>query len=342
MNDCDVLLYTSYLHIIGGIETFVINFIDLMKDDYKIGVYCPSLPAEMEEILSKRAKVYKYGAVKCETLIMIRMMDAIPRTVTYDKSIRMCHACKSSPSWFIRQDCDRVVHVSKASKTSFQSDGDTIYNPLLNSQNKALLFVSATRIPATDKGQNAERMLKLARMLNDAKINFVWLNFSDAPLRNAPKGFINVGTYHDIQPYIEKADYLVQLSDQEGFGYSVLEALTNFTAVIVTPFSTTTELGVKDGENGYIVPSNMDFDVTKLLDVPQFNFKWDNAGIKAKWVKLLKEKPKHNPNKLVNVKVVTSYQDLELNRQLKAGTMIQMTQRRAKYVESFGYIQIVR
>lgn len=339
----DVVLYTSYLHIIGGIETFIINFIDLLKDDYRIGVLCPKLPEDMRQILSRRADVLQSNIeIRCKTLVMVRMMDNMPHNVTYEKSVRMCHACKSNPTWAIKQDCDRVVHVSEASKTSFQSDGDIIYNPLIKNPEKALLLVSATRVPALDKGKNAERMLKLAEMFANAKINFIWLNFSDAPLKNAPKGFINVGTFHDLQPYIEKADYLVQLSDQEGLGYSVLEALIHKTAVICTPFSTTKELGVLDGVNGYILPFDMNFNVEKLLNVPKFEYVWDNARIKAQWDKIFSEKPKYNPNKLVNVQVVREYRDIELNKVLKSGTRLQMRELRAKYLKDLGFIEIMR
>lgn len=343
MNDYDVLIYTSYLHIIGGIETFIINFIDLLMNDYKIGVFCPKLPEDMRQILSRRADVLQSNTeIRCKTLVMVRMMDNMPRNVTYEKSVRMCHACKSNPTWAIKQDCDKVVHVSEASKTSFQSDGDIIYNPLIKSPEEALLLVSATRVPALDKGKNAERMLKLAEMFANAKINFIWLNFSDAPLKNAPKGFINMGTFHDLQPYIEKADYLVQLSDQEGFGYSVLEALIHKTAVICTPFSTTEELGVLDGVNGYIVPFDMNFNVEKLLNVPKFEYEWDNARIKAQWDKIFSEKPKYNPNKLVNIRVIKEYRDIELDKVLKSGTRLQMRGRRAKYLKDLGFIEIMR
>lgn len=337
-----VLLYTSYLHIIGGIETFIINFIELMGDSYNIGVYCPRLPDEMKNIIKSRAKLIQSGRVECETLIMVRMMDIKPTNVIYEKSVRMCHACRSDKSWIIKQDCDRVIHVSKASKRSFESDGEVILNPLKKTDKRSLLLVSATRIPALDKGKNADRMLKLARMLSENSIPFLWLNFSDAPLRNAPKGFVNVGTFHDLQPYIAKADYLVQLSDQEGFGYSVLEALINGTAVICTPFETTKELGVIDGKSGYIIPFDMDFDVTKLLNVPQFTYTYHNETIKEKWVELLmcdhKEKQKRQQELIV--RVLVPYKDLELDKYLKRGETLSMREERARYLESKKLVKV--
>ena len=334
-----VAIYTSYLHIIGGIETFILNFTDLMKSDFEMVVVCPRLPEEVAKRIPVPV-IQTQEPISCDTLIMIRMMDPIPKHITYQKSIRMCHAMKSNPSWRILQDCDKVVHVSKASKTSFQSSGEVIYNPLGYSEKKALLLVSATRIPALDKGKNAERMLKLAKMLNDKEIPFLWFNFSDAPLQNAPKGFVNVGHFAELQPYIKRADYLVQLSDHEGFGYSVLEALMVGTAVICTPFETTKELGVIDGKNGYIIPFDLNFDVEKLLKVPEFSYTYDNDKIKTKWTKLLKSKPKpksktHSPHDLVMVRVSMSYHDLHLNRYLNRNQCVQMTRERAEYLANY-------
>lgn len=343
MNSAQVILYTSYLHIIGGIETFILNYIELMADSYEIGIYCPKLPPEMAERITKKAKLFKgHELIKCDTLIMVRMMDAKPKNVYYLKSIRMCHACKSNPVWRVFDDCDTVVHVSEASKKSFQSKGKVILNPLKKSTKKALILVSATRIPALDKGKNAERMLKLAKMLNEAKIPFIWFNFSDAPLQNAPKGFVNVGTYEDTQPFIAKADYLILLSDQEGFGYCVLEALINKTAVICSPFETTQELGVIDGENGYIIPFDLNFDVSKLLDVPEFEYTYDNETIKEKWVELIEAEPTRQRNiDSVNVCVVAhNYFDKELNKMVYRGDRWSVGLERAELLRSKGLVKI--
>lgn len=341
-----VLIYTSYLHIIGGIETFVLNFTELMKDDFELAVLCPRLPEEMVKKIPVPV-IQKQEPISCNTLIMIRMMDPLPRYVIYQKSFRMCHAMKSNPSWKILQDCDKVVHVSKASKESFSSNGEVIYNPLVQTEKKSLLLVSATRIPALDKGKNAERMLKLAGMLRDSGIPFLWFNFSDAPLNNAPKGFVNVGTFHELQPYIARADYLVQLSDQEGFGYSVLEALMVGTAVICTPFGTTKELGVVDGKNGYIIPFDLNFDVNKLLKVPEFSYTYDNDKIKAKWTKLLKSKPRKKPTAakatdLVMVRVIMGYRDIQLDKFLNRNQCVQMPRARAEELANWKPSPLVK
>lgn len=344
-NDAQILIYTSYLHIIGGIETFVLNLIDLLHEDYDIGVVCPKLPQEMAERIQNKAKLFSNNRIlNCDHLIMVRKMDNKPGFINYKNSIRMCHACKSDPSSRILKDCDHLVHVSKASKDSFNSDGLVIHNPLIHSEKKSLLLVSATRIPALDKGQNAERMLKLAKMLHDSDIPFLWLNFSDAPLKNAPKGFVNVGTFQELQPYIARADYLVQLSDHEGFGYSVLEALTCGTAVLCTPFETTKELEVIDGVNGYILPFDLNFDPQILYNVPEFKYTWDNEKIRRQWKKILKipkRKPAAQAKDLVEVLCTGEYFDIELQRIVRRGENLSMPKLRAMAVNQAGYCKIL-
>lgn len=345
MNKIQVLLYTSYLHVIGGIETFVESWVSIMRKYYDIGLYCPQMPPEMTVRMSQTVPVFTNNdEVECDTLIMIRMMDKIPKNVKYQQSVRMCHACKTNPSWKIEQDCDVIVHVSEASKKSFGTDGKVILNPVVRTEGRALLFVSATRIPATDKGKNADRMIKLATMLNKAEIPFIWLNFSDSPLDGVPKGMVNVGKFHNMQPYISRADYLVQLSDQEGFGYSVAEALVSHTAVICTPFATTKELGIEDGVNGYIVPYDMNFDVHKLLNVPAFAYKYDNANIIKAWRRILGgKKPKHDyiPPERVEVEVVIQeYRDMVIGRVMKKDERLYMPYDRALMLQDKGFVKI--
>ena len=333
-----VVIYTSYLYKIGGIETWVYNFCDLMKDRYDITLVTKSFPKENRSKLDVKILESADPKIDCDTLIMLRIMDEVPRGITYKKMVRTCHACRVQPNWYILNDYDYLVHVSKASKKSFETKGKVIHNMLKKSEKEALMIVSATRIPAPDKGKNAERILKLAKMLNDKNIPFIWFNFSDNALINPPKNFYNVGTTDDIQAYIKKADYLVQLSDAEGFCYSILEALINNTAVICTPFETTKEIGVKDGVNGYIIPFNMDFDVTKLLKVPQFDFEWDNSVLVDKWTEILNKKPKRKPKKGdVAIKATRDYFDTELRQNIRAGQIVNVRPERAEKIIYIGY-----
>ena len=283
-----VVLYIGYMHTIGGIETFVYNFVRTMQHKYDIVLNVQSIAAEQYTRLSALIPILKTTEpIMCDTLIMLRILDDKPKHITAKKTIRMCHACRTNPQWAIPEDADINVFVSEVAKQSFGKDGVVIHNPFITEKKKALFLISATRIPAPDKGNNELRMRKLAEMLTSKNISFLWLNFSEGALSGMPKGFYNMPSTPDIQPYIAKADYLVQLSDSEAYSYSLLEALTNETAVICTPFPSATESGVIDGVNGYIVPFDMSFDVTMLLDVPQFTDKHSNTDIIKQWTNLL-------------------------------------------------------
>ena len=287
----EIMLFIMNLAIIGGIETFIYQFAQLMKD-HEVTLVVQNIPENQEKKLSKVIRIEKWRLDKtylCDNLITLRILDMKPKNIFYKNSVQMCHACKTSPLWLIPKNSEHTVIVSETARKTFgDSKALVIHNPITIPKERALTLISATRIPAPDKGGNEERMIRLAEMLNEAEIPFVWLNFSENELENAPKGFYNVGMRDDISPYIKNATYLVQLSNSEAWSYSVLEALVQHIPVIVTPFESAVEMGIEDGKNGYIVPFDMNFDVHKLLKVPRFKYEYDNAGIKAQWEEILK------------------------------------------------------
>jgi len=337
-----IVLYISYLHVIGGIETFIYNFVLALKN-YDITIVVDTIADTQFNRLSKLARIVKKPnkPIVCETLIMLRILDTRPDYIEAKKVIRTVHACRTNPKWNVPDDCDLVVHCSEVSRESFGSDGMVIHNPFHTEKKKALFLISATRIPAPDKGKNEWRMMRLAQMLNHEGIPFIWLNFSEGKLDDPPRGFFNMGIDMDIQPYIAKADYLVQLSDSEGYSYSILEALTNNTAVICTPFQSAAESGVKDGENGYIVPFDMGFDVKKLLKVPKFKDDHSNDEIIASWSEILGKpmKKTYNPNQKVKIRATREYTDTELNRFISVGDEYEVSLSRANVITNAGFAE---
>lgn len=335
------VLFINYLHVIGGIESFIYHFASIMKFTLLVG----SIHVEQREKLSKVCEVVDYnprGTYFCEHLIMVRILDAVPNNIFFSKSIRMCHGCRTNTNWHIKQDTDFIVNVSEASKESFGEEAKNamvIHNPITKTDKEALILVSATRIPAPDKGNNELRMRMLADKMNEAHIPFIWFNFSDGQINNPPRGMVNIPKEMDIQPYIKRADYLVQLSDSEAWSYSVLEALVNGTAVLVTPFPSALEMGIEDGKNGYIIPFDMGFDVTRLHKVPQFEYEYPNDDIKKEWQKLMKkQKPK---KKGIRVRITTTYNDTELKRLVSAGEVVTVSKERAEKIKNAGFGEVL-
>ena len=338
-----IILYIGYLCVIGGIETFIYHFTELYDN---VALVVNSIHVEQRKKLSEHCTVIDYNPKSiyfCDTLILLRILDKMPENIRSNQTVRMCHGCRTNPNWHIPQDSDFIVNVSEASKESFDREAKNalvIHNPITKTDRKSLILVSATRIPAPDKGNHEKRMKILAERLNEAEIPFIWFNFSDGRINDAPRGLINVGAVMDIQPYLANADYLVQLSDSEAWSYSILEALTNETAVLVCPFPSAFEMGIEDGINGYIIPFDMGFDVRKLLEIPKFKYKYDNKVIKREWDKIINHKTKPKKPKGVKVRILMTYNDTELKRQISAGEVITVSAERAKKIVSAGIGEI--
>jgi len=88
---------------------------------------------------------------------------------------------------------------------------------------------------------------------------------------------------------INKSDYLVQLSDTEGFAYSVYEAMQVKTPCIITPFASGNEQ-IKNKVNGYIIPFDMkNINLNEIINeipiVPAF----EELGKEQDWVNLLEK-----------------------------------------------------
>ena len=334
-----VVIYRRNLNAIGGLMTFCINFVEMMREQYDITILCENCCSQ-ERLLQLMPKVRVivglYKPIVCDSLVILSFLDKIPKNVSYKKLVRMCHACRTDRSWSIPQDYDELVYVSRTAMESFGvTDGKVIHNFKLPDEKDMLLLVSATRLPAEDKGDIETRTRKLCEMLSKADMPFMWLNFSDGYLPKPPKGFYNMGISYDIEGIIKKASYVVALSDSECWSYTVLEALTNGTPLICTPFPSAFEQGVKDGVNAHVIPFDMDFDVNILRDVPEFDYVYENETIKKQWLQILGEskpfKP-YKPDKSVLVKVIQGYDDVLLGKHLEKGSEHIMTKQRAQQI----------
>lgn len=341
-----VAIYTKNTYKIGGIETFIYNFCKTMSKHYDIAVIYENADPEQIARLLPIVPVIKLDPkeiIECDTLIINRVFDEKPENIKAKKVIQMVHGCKDANPHRLPQEKGQLVCVSEAVKSSFgeeAADAQVIKNLLDTSKTKeALLLVSATRLDTPEKGQ--ERMLTLARLMHKQGVPFIWFYFSNEDLNNAPAGMIRMNPTMDIRAYIKRADYTVQLSDSEAFCYTIAESLAEGTPVITTPLPVLPELGVKDGENAHILPFNLEaYDTTKLQEIPQFNYTYNNGLIVSKWKKILgntKPTRAYKPQPIKMVEIVRQYQDIELNRLLRVGEVIAMPEGRAERVEAAGF-----
>lgn len=343
--ETQVVIYTSKTFMIGGIETWIYNFCERMKEYYDILVLYDSIDTEQLDRLSRivRTKQNNKQKISCDTIIVNRISDSIPPNVEYKQSVQMIHSMKLSSSWEVPKGRDKYIAVSEAVKKSF-GVGEVIHNMTISNEKKStLLLVSATRLSTFEKGQN--RMRTLAAGLEENEISYIWLIFSDKQPPQMTKDMVWLPPRLDIKPYIARADYLVQLSDQEGFCYSIVEAWEVGTPVITTPIDVLGEIGFVEGVNGYTVPFDMkgiDFD--RFLHVPRMMPQpFDNKKQVEKWQKVLgNTTPKRDfvPEKKVTLICTRQYRDTFLNRTIDEGEKITVPMFRADAIISNGFGRI--
>lgn len=109
-------------------------------------------------------------------------------------------------------------------------------------------------------------------------------------MKRSLKNMVFHGYKEDVSKEVAQSDYLVQLSDSEGFPYSTYEALQQLTTVIVTDFPSAKEQ-VKEGVNGWI----LDFDLSdwkKVLNDKIILTKFEHKSTRKDWVKFLEHNEK--------------------------------------------------
>ena len=345
-----VVLYYSWIQQIGGVETFFYNFCDKLAKYYDICAIYDRYDVKQIARLQRKVQCVKNGnyKIQCDTLIMNGVFDKIPPKVFAKNTIRLVHTCKIEKYGILNvpNDCDRKIFVSKAAMESFSDDGDVIPNlPGDVDNEKAMILVSATRL-TSEKGY--ERMLKLAERFKKCEIPFVWLVFTAKNDKTFPDGFVKLPPTLNLQPYIEIADYIVQLSDVEAFCYTLQEALQHKKPVLTTPIDVLPEVGVINHENGYVLPFNID-DLSDM-EIKQIYFNIPKCGefddktdeIVKKWRKVLgKTKPTHSyiydETQKTIICNVPLFRDVVLDKKFKKGDIQTTNNERAMNLVAQGY-----
>ena len=299
-----ITIYIDHIVYADGIFTWMCNFYKLLHKQYDIEIITKVINPELNDILDKEGiKVVKWNSqVTYDTDILMYMLDFVtfPTNFNCKKKIKVIHCnYKDIKSDFKNlNDGSEFVAVSKQAAEGFTkrfklpcmaiSSFTIPYTPL-----PVLKIISCSRV-YNNKG--FERMFHLADDFDEFGIRFQWINYSEIDqngvkyLQSKKHGLItflpNLEHNH-LLDMIADADYLVQLSDKEGYCYAVHEALMLKTPVIVTDIEAFKDI-VQDGVNGYKLPLKMDYgpDVLKniIYNVPKdFEYKEDMTTIMSKW-----------------------------------------------------------
>jgi len=350
MIEHDNIFYIRDLSELGGVETFTWELVKKFKD-YDIAVVCKTANINQVRRMRKYCKVYRHTneKIKCKTAIINYDVSIIDYIDDGADIYQVIHGDYENPAYKwkpptherIKKYIGITKHIVESFKRITGLDNVMLgYNPLSIEDEKSLILISGTRLSPV-KGK--DRMIKLAKALDDRGIKYLWLVFTNDKKEINSPNVVYMKPRLDIGCWMDKADYLVQLSDTEACSYSINEMLYRNKPVIVTPLPYLDEIGVKDGVNAYILDfdcSNIDSVVDRIMDIPKFEFK----RLKDSYDKLIVKTPSHYKEDLekdVKVRCVKRYDDMMLNRTIEIGEEIQVDRFRAEYLQDNGVVKII-
>lgn len=343
------VFFFDQINSIGGIETFFYQLGKKYGKDFDITLFYRTGDAKQIQRLSQYIHVRKYREgqiIRCKRAFAT-FNASILDYIEAEEYYQMLHGDYTAMRIFPK-DHPKIqgrISVSETVRESyFKSVGiDSIvsYNPFTPEKPREVLnLVSATRL-TVEKGWT--RMEQLANALEREGVQFTWTVYTDAPNKAVKSQNIILRPPRlDIIDFIANADYFIQLSDCEGYCYSVVEALSVGTPVIVTDIPVMHEIGVVNGKNGWILPLSMQN--LPIEDISRGLKKFKYEAPDDKWGELLAESaPDFEAVKteMVRVRCKKYYFDLVFSRHMNYGEEWEVTRIRAEQLENLDLVDIL-
>ena len=265
------IIFMPNISALGGIETYVYELVKKYKD-LDIAVVSKRCDPTQRERIQKYCRVYIHTnqMIKCDVAIINYDQSIIDYIQPGAKIYQTIHADYTNPIYEHKPKAHprltsflAITKYLKDKMSDMLKPTDTMlcYNPLtIENKGKPIVIVSATRL---HKFKGSDRMLKLAKALDDKQVNYIWFIITNDIDVIKHSNMIFIKNRLDIDKFLSIADYVCLLSDSEACSYTINEALYRNIPVITTPLPYLDEIGVKDGLNSYIV----DFECSNVDDV---------------------------------------------------------------------------
>lgn len=337
------VFYLRSFNKIGGCESWLYylsreykNFVVFYKDE-------KSDKAQLDR-LSDNVEVHRYkgGRIKCKRFFLSYSCDILDY-VDAEEYIVVIHADYKKMG--LRPNLDKritkYIGVSELACRSFEEISgrkcELIYNFVsLDKPKKVLRLISATRL-TVEKGK--KRMETLGHILDNAGIPYIWLVFTNDYNVIKNDHIVYMEPRLDIANYIADSDYLVQLSDSESYCLSVVEALTLGTPCIVTDLEVFKELGLNKDNSVILDLDMLNVNVDEIYKGKK-GFTW--KAPKDEWGRYLKKESTYDANKIVDVKALKTYYDIEKADFIKQDTEFKVTEKRKNYLTDMDCVDIIK
>lgn len=342
------VFYFADINSIGGVETMFYTLARKYGEKFDITILYRTGDAKQIDRLRKYVRVIQYRGqyIQCEKAFFnfdtspIETIDAKEYSVILHSDY---HARKITVPY--HQKITRWIGVSEnVTKTARAQSGykeiETCYNPIIvDKPRKVLRLISATRLTA-EKGKH--RMKILADALTKADIPFIWTVFTNDTVPIDNPNVVYMKPCLTVTDYIADSDYLVQLSDTEGYSYTILEALCLGVPVITTPCPVYDEMGLNE-KNSFILPFDMsEIPVKAIYKGLKKGFKYEPHA--DRWEELLapgkSDFDDRAEKEMVTIRVTRIYMDIELdNRVMMVGETMTVRRARAELLIGRGFAE---
>lgn len=349
-----VVVYRSFLSVIGGIETAVYNLCNSLKDIYDITFLYDTADGKQLSRLMKIVRCEKNEGqqIKCGVLILYGFNPhKVFKTVKADKVIQqICCDVKEVNYKYVHDEAiTDFAADSKASAKQFmesypQFKCGVLHNLFdLPKPKRVLRLMTASRL-SWEKGY--DRMKAMAKRMIEKDIPFIWTVFTNDRPNEEIDGFIFMKPRLNIIDYMAINDYGIQLSESESWGNTPTEFLEAGVPMVVTNWKSAKEQ-VEDNVNGFILGkdlSNLDEVIDKMY-TSKLKFKYEPKYSIKEWTDIIgdlgekKTTYKYDENLLLARVLKGSYYSEE-NIKAQKGDIIEIANEdRLDRLEELGYVE---
>ena len=346
---CVNAYYFAFLNKIGGIESHL-YYIAQKYGKWDITVFYKTGDPLQVARLKKYVKVVKieYGdRIECENMFCCFNRDVLDITTAKKKYIvlhgdyktMMDNGQLGRENLPIDNRVDGYLGVSQTVCDAWKEitgfDAKNVYEPIvLPKREKCLMLLSATRL---SKEKGWERMQKLAAELDRNNVNYLWYIYTDQKKTPSPN-MVFCEPRLDMADKMDGFDAYIQLSDNEGFCLSIVEALMKGTPVICTDLPVVKELGLNES-NSIILPFDMEnIPIDEIKNIRRKKFKYEPP--EDKWDEVLTHTKSNYRNEMVTVMATDEYRknniiDRETQSVIEQGQVMDISIERYKELLEF-------
>lgn len=282
----DTLIYFSYFHVIGGIETWIYNL--AKRYEFSV-VYDRAEENQIRRLEDIGVETIKNVGqeIECNTLLFCISGDG---GIKAKKKLLFIHGIYKSKDEIEKMpEYNEIYAVSQTAAECFDKvfgiKPKVLYNHVdIEEKEKPLIIGVFSRL---SKEKGGHRVKYLADKLIEANKPFLMLIFTDLPFEYDENRVIFMKPTLDSMGWMKICDYICQLSDEEAGSLTIQEALKMGKPLIITKLPILEEFGINESNSKILEFDMSNLDIDDLWNIPEVN--WCEP-ISKEWEDIMKKK----------------------------------------------------